>query len=255
MCYDDQATPPVPPEATGKAHGEQIVLTAADGNRFHAYTAIPDGAPRATKAVIIYPDIRGLHNFYCELAMRFAESGIPAIAIDFFGRTAGLTSRDESFEFRPHVQELRVSNFTLDVQAAQVYLRDVLGPNVKMFVVGFCMGGSLTLLTGTNRDLGFAGLIPFYSGLTRDFGGSGNALDNATKIAYPVLGFYGEADQGIPVSAVNELDARLTQANVQHRLNIYPGAPHSFFDRRAEEYADASSDAWKQMLAFICAPA
>jgi carboxymethylenebutenolidase len=212
---------------------------------------MPDAAPRASNAVIIYPDIRGLHNFYCELALRFAESGIPAIAIDFFGRTAGLTSRDEGFEFRPHVAELRLNTFTLDVQAAQVYLRDALGPHVKLFVVGFCMGGSLTLLTGTNRELGFAGLIPFYSGLTRDFGGSGNALDNAAQIAYPLLGFYGEADQGIPVSAVNNLDARLTQAGVPHKLTIYPGAPHSFFDRRAEEYAAASADAWKQLLAFI----
>ena len=73
----------------------------------------------------------------------------------------------------------------------------------------------------------------------------------ATGKAHGELGFYGEADQGIPVSAINELDARLAQAGVAHRLNIYPGAPHSFFDRRAEEYADASADAWKQLLVFI----
>ena len=33
MCYDDQAKPPLPPGEAGKAHGEEIVLTAADGNR------------------------------------------------------------------------------------------------------------------------------------------------------------------------------------------------------------------------------
>jgi carboxymethylenebutenolidase len=32
---------------------------------------------------------------------------------------------------------------------------------------------------------------------------------------------------------------------------IYPGAPHSFFDRRATDYADASADAWQRVLGFI----
>lgn len=249
MCYDDQARPPIPPGPAGNAHGEQVVLTAIDGNRFYAYLALPEA--RAQKAVVIYPDIRGLHQFYRELALRFAESGIAAIALDYFGRTAGLTGREDDFDFRPHVQALRLPTFTLDVQAALAHLREHTAPGADVFVVGFCMGGSLALLTGTNRALGFAGLIPFYSGFTRDFGGSGTALDNAAQIAYPVVGFYGGADQGIPEESVHELDRRLDQAGVPHRLTIYPGAPHSFFDRRATEYADASADAWRQLLAFI----
>jgi carboxymethylenebutenolidase len=32
---------------------------------------------------------------------------------------------------------------------------------------------------------------------------------------------------------------------------IYPGAPHSFFDRTAAEHQEASSDAWRQILAFV----
>jgi carboxymethylenebutenolidase len=251
MCYDDQAKPPLPPGEAGKAHGEQIVLTAADGNRFHAYTALPAGAQGAKSAVIIYPDVRGLHQFYRELALRFAEVGVPAIAIDYFGRTAGLTGREEGFEYMPHVQQIRVDSFTNDVKAALAWLHEKLGPDTATFVVGFCMGGSLTLLTGTNRDLGFSGLIPFYAGMTRDFGGAGTVLANATRIASPVVGFFGGADQGIPESAVHELDTKLDQAGVAHRVTIYPGATHSFFDRRSAEFAAASEDAWKQLLAFI----
>ncbi len=249
MCYDDQARPPIPPGPAGNAHGEQIVLTAADGNRFYAYLALPEA--RAQKAAVIYPDIRGLHQFYRELALRFAESGIAAIALDYFGRTAGLTSREDDFDFKPHVQALRLPTFTQDVQAALDTLRQRVEPGADVFVIGFCMGGSLALLTGANRALGFAGLIPFYSGFTRDFGGSGTALDNAAQIAYPVVGFYGGADQGIPVESVRALDQKLDEAGVPHRLTIYPGAPHSFFDRRATEYADASADAWRQLLGFI----
>ena len=248
MCYDDQAKPPIPPGASGKASGEQIVLTASDGNRFHAYASFPSG-PIHT-AVVIYPDVRGLHQFYRELALHFAEVGIAAVAIDYFGRTAGLTGREEDFEYAPHVQQIRLESFTLDVQAALSFLHEKLGQDVATFVVGFCMGGSLTLITGTNRDLGLTGLIPFYAGMTRSFAGAGTALDNAQHVVYPVEGFFGEADQGIPVSTVHELDARLDQAGVEHHLTIYPGATHSFFDRRSAQFAAASADAWQKLLAF-----
>lgn len=249
MCYDDQARPPIPPGASGKATGEQIVLTASDGNRFHAYASFPSGTART--AVVIYPDVRGLHQFYRELALRFAEVGIAAVAIDYFGRTAGLTGREEGFEYAPHVQQIRLESFTLDVQVALAFLREKLGQDVATFVVGFCMGGSLSLITGTNRDLGLAGLIPFYAGMSRSFAGAGTALDNAQHVVYPVEGFFGEADQGIPVGTVHELDARLGQAGVEHHLTIYPGATHSFFDRRSAEFATASADAWQKLLAFI----
>ena len=249
MCYDDQARPPIPPGKTGQAHGEQIVLTASDNNHFYGFAALPAG--HAQSAVVIYPDVRGLHQFYRDLALRFAEIGIAAIAIDYFGRTAGLTSRDEGFEYMPHAQQVRLPTFTLDVKAAVAYLHEKLGPETAVFVVGFCMGGSLTLLTGTNRELGLSGLIPFYAGVTRDFGGAGTALDHATQVVYPVVGFFGGADQGIPESAVHELDKRLDQAGVAHRLTIYPGAPHSFFDRRSADFAQASADAWLRLLTFI----
>src|SRR5579862_1102058 len=109
MCYDDDARPPLPPGADGKASGEDIVLTTSDGVQFAAYIARPEHPARAQ--VLIYPDVRGLHQFYKELALRFAEVGITALAIDYFGRTAGLTARDESFEFWPHVQQIQFLNF------------------------------------------------------------------------------------------------------------------------------------------------
>src|SRR5258707_52711 len=251
MCYDDQARPPAPPGTSVPAQGADIVLTASDGKRFAAYAAFPANPSGAQ--VIIYPDVRGLHQFYKELALRFAEAGITALALDYFGRTAGLTSRDESFDHKPHVQEIRIPTFSQDVQAGIAYLREKAGAGSGTFVVGFCMGGTLTLLTGTNPAFGFAGLIPFYAGVTRDFAGYGTVLDKADKDASPVLALFGGADQGIPESAVKQLDDRLDKAKVQHTVLIYPGAPHSFFDKRATDYAEASSDAWQRALDFIMA--
>ena len=39
--------------------------------------------------MVILPDVRGLYRFYEELALRFAERGIAAVAFDYFGRTGG----------------------------------------------------------------------------------------------------------------------------------------------------------------------
>jgi carboxymethylenebutenolidase len=249
MCYDDQARPPMPPGTGGEAHGYDTILTAADGNQFNAFVAVP--SQPATKRVIIYPDVRGLHQFYKELARRFAEIGISAIALDYFGRTAGLTSRDEPFEYMPHVQQLEIDSILLDVKAALAFQTENIGPALKTYVVGFCMGGSLTLVTGTDPDLGVTGLIPFYAGMTRKFGERGTALDNASKVLYPVLGLFGGADQGIPVEQVHQLEEKLKAAGVPEQIVIYPGATHSFFDRRATEFADASSDAWRRVINFI----
>ena len=219
MCYSDSAAPPGAPGASGKAHGEELTLTASDGNQFYAQLALPEGHTHS--AVVIYPDVRGLHQFYRDLTLRFAEAGIAAISLDYFGRTAGLTSRAEGFEYMPHVDKLTIPTFTLDVQAALAALRAKVGDDAKVFIMGFCMGGSLTLVTGANKDLKASGLMPFYSGLTRNFAGEGTAMDFASRIAYPVLGSYGGTDQGIPESAIQELRGRLDQAGVEHNLKIY----------------------------------
>ena len=251
MCYDDNARPPVPEGAGGAAHGEDLVLEAADGNRFAAYLATP-GAP-ASAQVVILPDIRGLHQFYKDLALRFAEIGVAAIAMDYFGRTAGLTARDDSFEFMPHVQQTKAATIFADATASLAHLRARTGADKASFSVGFCFGGALSLLCGT-QDLGLAGVIGFYAGLSRDFG-KGTLLDQAGDIRTPALGLFGGADQGIPAAQVEEFNRRLDATGVAHEIVIYPGAPHSFFDRRFAEFAEASADAWERVRGFIAAHA
>jgi carboxymethylenebutenolidase len=251
VCYDSNARPPDLPVPHGSAQGEDLVLTAADGNRFAAYFAHP--VQETMAQVLIYPDVRGLYQFYKELALRLAEVGVRALAIDYFGRTAGLTPRDDTFEYMPHVQQMQLSTFFNDVTAALAYLTSLSSTHYATFTLGFCRGGSLCLLTGT-RDFELNGIIAFYSGLSRKVAESeGTVLEEASKIHYPVLDLFGGADQGIPPEQVQELDDTLDKAGVEHELVVYPGAPHSFFDRKSAEYAEASADAWKRVLTFISA--
>ncbi len=249
MCYDDNARPPLPPISGGAADGKDIALTAQDGNKFSAYLAY--SAQATGPQVVIFPDIRGLHQFYKELALRFAEIGVRALAIDYFGRTAGLTARDESFEWAPHVEQMTIPTFLNDVTAAIDYLHDLSQPDRPTYILGFCRGGTLALHTGAEKfDL--AGIIPFYAGLSRPIpGAKGSTFEQAAKNRYPVLGLFGGADPGIPANDIELLDQYLDQAGVKHELITYPGATHSFFDRRAVEFADASADAWLRMLKFM----
>jgi carboxymethylenebutenolidase len=250
MCYEPDARPPYPPISGGAADGQDIVLTASDGTQFAAYIAY--AAQPSGPQVLIYPDVRGLHQFYKELALRFAEVGIRALAIDYFGRTAGLTPRDESFEYMPHVEQMTIPTFLVDVTAALAHLRGLSTiADRPTFIVGFCRGGTLALHTGA-EEFDLAGLIPFYAGLSRPVtGAKGSTLEQAAKIRYPVLGLFGGADPGIPASDIEQLDRQLDTAAVPHHIETYEGAPHSFFDRKYAEYADASANAWTRILNFV----
>ena len=88
MCHDHDSRPPAAPRSGDVAERGVLTLTAADGTEFSAAYAAPADAPRV--GVVVLPDIRGLHPYYVALAERFAETGAAAVAIDYFGRTAGL---------------------------------------------------------------------------------------------------------------------------------------------------------------------
>lgn len=250
MCYDNRARPPIAPIAGGAEQVSDLILRAADGNEFrahHARSARPFGA-----GVVILPDIRGLHPFYEELADRFAENGIDALAMDYFGRTAGTTPREDAFEWQPHVAATRADTIRQDVASALAFLRSPTGgaPHA-IFTLGFCFGGAVSWTQAAN-NFGLAGAIGFYGrpvGPTRD--GSPPPIDLVTKFTCPILGLFGGADQGIPQSSVDAFDQALERAGVPHEIVVYPGAPHSFFDRHQSEYADASADAWSRILEFI----
>ncbi len=248
MCFDHDSRPPIPPIAGGALDARDITLEASDGNRFMGYlarAAEPTGA-----GMLILPDVRGLHAYYRDLALRFAEIGVDALAIDYFGRTAGIGDRGPGFEYREHVNQTRFPSLRTDVTAAAAHLREVAGPR-SLFTSGFCFGGRLSFLAaGFGLDL--AGVIGFYGWpVGESYNESPAPADVAATLNSPVLGLFGGADEGIPTSAVETFDAALSEAGVEHELTVFPNAPHSFFDRKADEFATTSAKAWDQVQAFI----
>jgi len=246
MCFDENARPPIPILADTGAHGDDVKLKAADGAEFAAYLAQPGEEPEAQ--IVILPDVRGLHAFYRELADRFAEMGVRALAIDYFSRTAENDDRSSDFEYARHVEQMTPEIFGRDLAAAVEYIRE--GSDLPTFSVGFCMGGALSFWSGT-QGLQLAGVIGFYAALNRRRGAVTPVLEFAAQIESPVLGLFGGADQSIPQEDVDRFERELTDADVEHEIVTYPEAPHSFFDRQASAYADASADAWARVRGFV----
>jgi len=247
MCFDLDSHPPIAPIAGGALDHEDLTLQAADGTAFAAFrarAASPSGA-----GALILPDVRGLYSFYEELALRFAEAGIDAVAIDYFGRTAGAAKRDADFSYVEHVQQTKLPELRADVTAGAAELRRD-GRVRAAFTIGFCFGGRLSYSAGT-FGLDLAGTIAFYGMPVTDRPGYPAPISVAPAMASPILGLFGGADQAIPPEAISEFEAALTGAGVEHDLVTYPGAPHSFFDRKAADFAGAAADSWRRSLAFI----
>jgi carboxymethylenebutenolidase len=251
MCVDNDSRPPITPIAGGSAGGRDLKLASADGTRFMAYAArasSPSGA-----GMVVIPDVRGLHQYYKDLADRFAEVGVDSVAIDFFARTADTEDRSDKFDFMAQVPQTKPDQLQADIAAAVAYLRGAEGGQVRsVFSVGFCFGGALSYLQAAS-GLGYAGVIGFYGwplGLKR-WPDRPKPIDATSNYRCPVLSLFGGADEGIPQSAVDEFDAALRKAGVKHDSTVYPGAPHSFFDRKFTEFADASADAWKRVQTFV----
>lgn len=250
MCFDFEAEPPISPLLGSQARGESIILTSRDGTSFAAYAGHREAAQTGGPAIVVLPDVRGLFSFYEELAMRFAEAGVEAVAIDYFGRTAGMPPRDQDFDFMSHVMQTKIDTVSEDVAAAVAYLRRPGGAEpTAIFTVGFCFGGRNSFIQATNK-LGLAGVIGFY-GSPGPRGAGPSVIELAPRFECPVLGLFGGADEGIPASIIQEFGAALAAAQVEQEMVIYPGAPHSFFDRKQEQYAHESADAWGRMQAFI----
>ena len=165
------------------------------------------------------------------------------------GRRAS-AKRDDEFPYPDHVAQTTAATIQQDVGAAVAQLRSPAGGGCDVvFAVGFCYGGRHAWLS-TAGGHGLAGAVGFY-GSTGERNGEPGPTDRAAELVGPILALQAGDDANILPEHNAAFDQALTAAGVEHELVVYDGAPHSFFDRRQEDYAEQSADAWKRTLAFI----
>jgi carboxymethylenebutenolidase len=245
VCFELDSLPPVPAISGAAVSHDDLVLEARDGNRFAAFLATPE-EPSGV-GVVILPDVRGLYRFYEELALRFAERGHTAVAIDYFGRTAGVAKRDDDFPYVEHRAMTTPEGIQADVAAAVERLRSLGASSV--FTVGFCFGGRHSWIAAASGH-GLVGAIGFY-GMPGERDGAPGPTQRAGELEAPILALQAGDDQNITAEHNAAFEQALSDASVEHELVVYEGAPHSFFDRKQAEFAEASGDAWSRVLAFL----
>jgi carboxymethylenebutenolidase len=238
MCHDPGSRAPAPPvEGEVLSHGARTI-TSTDGTTISAYGATP-AQPRGI-SIVLLPDVRGLHPYYADLAVRFAEAGYEALAIDYFDRLVGPGVRGGDFDHRPLVPQVRPENVAVDVRGAidDLAARGA-GPT---FTVGFCFGGGLSWrMSAAVPEIG--GAIGFYGRLSL-------AAEVVDDLQAPLLMLLAGADTAIKPEDLDAFTARLDDRELIYEKHVYEGAPHSFFDRSFADWQDASADAWHRILAF-----
>jgi carboxymethylenebutenolidase len=233
-------------------------LTAADGNRFAAIHVAPE-RPNGV-GIVLSPDVRGLYPEYEEIAARLAAEGANVVAIDWFGRSAGVSKRSGDFEFMTHTLHTTAENVQLDIKAAIDYLRSTEGGACRsIFTLGFSFGGRHSILAAA-EGYGLSGCIGFYfmpGAKDRppfmESSGRPGPTQRAAELASPVLGLWaGDDDElGIYPEDVAAFAKAMSEAGVEHEVHTYPGVPHSFLDRDSSDHPEVQADAWKRVAAFI----
>lgn len=248
MCVPANAELPDLPLSGPMPSGERGFITAADGGQNAAYAVSPEGPTGV--GVLILPDVRGLFHFYERLACAVAAEGYQALAIDYFGRTAGLEPRGEDWDsWDDDMDATSPELVTLDIRAGLTRLRDM--GATRCFILGFCFGGGI-IFRNVDQELAVEGMVAVY-GVAREWNQYPAAYDSLARASYPVLALFGGADENIPQEEVAAIETALDRSNVQHEVYVYPGAPHSFFDDHFSEHADACRDVWQRLLAFTAA--
>jgi carboxymethylenebutenolidase len=241
MCFDLDSEPPIPRISGAAVSHDDLVLESEDGNKFAAFRALPEEVLQLKTGVVILPDVRGLYRFYEELALRFAERGHAAIAFDYFGRTAGVDKRPDDWDYMPLVQQLTHEQVQADVGAC---VSDLLALGcTAIFTVGFCFGGSGSWAAAAWGHR-LSGAVGFY-------GRPGRMIELVPKLEAPILALQGGADQAISHEDNVAFEQALSEAGKDYELIEFEGAPHSFFDRKQEEFQAASDQAWQRTLDFI----
>jgi carboxymethylenebutenolidase len=237
-----QPHPPLTQPGAAAVPGGYVELARPDVS-LRAYCAAPTGITPANgrPGVVVIMHVWGVDTQIRDVVRRLAWAGFCAIAPDLYGRF-GAPSGDGATDytiFRPYAQRLDRTQYDGDIRAAAQWLKTRY-PQAKVGIIGFCMGGRITLLqTIDNADL-FAAACPFYGPL--------KDVDPA-RVAVPVCGSYGARDKSIPADDVRAFWSAL---KVPNELKIYDNAGHAFFDDQRPSYvASAAEDAWERVLAFL----
>jgi carboxymethylenebutenolidase len=242
-------------------HTDTSGLTAGDAKvkvsdgEMPAYFARPAGVQNPP-VILVAMEIFGLHEYIKDVTRRLAKLGAFAVAPDYYFRKGeDLTKITDIPKLMPIVNTKPDAELFSDLDATVAWAKSQGGDVNRLGIIGFCRGGrTVWEYAAHNKDLKAA--VAYYGTVVDPPAQKAlwpkSPTELASEVKAPVLGLYGEADQGIPVAQVEALKAALQTAGKTAEFKIYPGAPHGFHaDYRPSYRKEAADDGWAQMTAWF----
>lgn len=214
----------------------EMVIFPSNGGTCPGYLAKPSAG--SGKGVVVIQEWWGLNSNVKSIADRFASEGFVALAPDLYhGKVAA-----EPNDAGKMMMAMKIDEAEKDLRGAITYLKDATGRAVG--IVGFCMGGALSLFAACKNGEAVGACVDYY-------GGNPMVKYDWDGLRAPVLGFWAEHDDFVNPN-VPAYDRELTARGIQHEFRTYPGTAHAFFnDERPETYRrEAAEDSWQRVLAF-----
>jgi len=225
------------------------------GGEMPLYFARPEKAANPP-VILVAMEALGLHEYIRDVARRLAKAGAFAVAPDYYFRAGvDLPAQTDFARVFAVVNAKPDAELIGDLDAAVAWAKAQGGDVARLGVVGFCRGGRAVWEYCASSRPPRAG-VAFYGPLEDPPEQKAiwpkSPLDLAADMKAPVLGLYGEADQGILVMQVEEMQDKLKEAGKAAEFQIYPAAPHGFHaDFRSSYRKDAAEDAWARTLAWF----
>lgn len=245
---------PIRTDGTNLVQSE-LTIKAAD-REIPAFVARPARNGRFP-CVVLISEVFGLHEYIRDTCRRLAKAGYVVIAPDFFVRAGDPSKLTDFPAIMKIVATATDAQVTGDIKAALDWLKAQSFADAKrVAVTGYCWGGAVTW-EACARFAEFRCGVAWYgrltSGMSPADASNRNPLDLAPELKAPVLGLYGEKDNGIPLTDVEKMKAALAAAGkTGSDIIVYPGAQHGFHaDYRPSYNKEAAEDAWGKMLAFF----
>jgi len=234
-------------DAEGITAGE-VEIPVKDGT-LPAYRALPDaGGP--FPVVLVVQEIFGVHEHIRDICRRLAKQGYLAVAPELYARQGDVASLPDIAAIREVVAKVPDAQVMEDLDAAAAWAAEHGGDPERLCVTGFCWGGRIVWLYAAHNPRLDAG-VAWYGRLatTTDDLHPANPIDVVDRIAAPVLGLYGGADNGIPNETVEQMRQALDAAGRPCEIILYPDTPHGFHaDYRPSYRKTEAEDGWRRLL-------
>jgi dienelactone hydrolase len=223
----------------------EAVTYQVDGNTYEGYFARNTDLGESQPVVIIIHDWDGLDDYERRRADMLAALGYAAFAVDLYGQgVRPQTLEEKKARSGALYQDREEMRSRLEGALAAVETLPGVDADERV-VMGYCFGGSAVLelaRSGTPAE----GFVAFHGGLGTPEG------QDYSGVAGPVLVLHGSADSAAPMSQVAELTQALDAAGVDHRVEIYGGAPHAFTVWGSDRYRpEADLQSWETFTEFL----